>query len=96
MHKWAADLMTKHTDIGEQVAASSNNQMAINRACLQKLIFLGHTKPTIQRQLIPSEDGSGGSEKESNFYQLMLLHPNDDPGMLDIQDKQVHRSPYTR
>ena len=89
MHKLAADLMmSKHTDIGKRYAASSNNQRVINRAYLQKLlqnvIFLARQGLPFRGNWIPSEDGSGGSQRESNFYQLMLLRANDDPGMLDI------------
>ena len=39
MHKWVADVvMSKYTDNGEHYAAGSNNQKAINRAYLQKVV----------------------------------------------------------
>ena len=82
MHKWVADLVNKFTDIGELYAAGSNNQRAINRAYLQKVlqnvIFLPRQGLPFRGNWIPSEDGCGGCKKESNFYQLMLLHANDD------------------
>ena len=40
---------------------------------------------------IPSEDGGGGCEKESNFCQLMLLRANDDPGMLEIMKRKTNK-----
>ena len=96
MHKWAADLvMKKYTDIGEHYAAGSNNQRAINRTYLQKLlqniIFLARQGLLFRGNWIPSEDGSGGCEKESNFYQLILLRANDDPGMLDIMRRKTNK-----
>ena len=87
MHKWAADLvMNKYTDIAdidEHYAAGSNNQRAINRAysqkVLQNVIFLARQGLPFRGNWIRSEDGSAcGCEKESNFYQLMLLCANDD------------------
>ena len=105
MHKWAADLVMnkmKYTDIGEFSAAGNYNQRAIKRAYLQKVlqnvVFLARQGLLFRGNWIPSEDGSGGCEKESNFYQLMQLRANDDPGMLDIMRRKtnIHRSPYTR
>ena len=97
MHKWVAGLvMSKYTDIGEHYAAGSNNQKAINRAYLQKVlhnvIFLARQGLPFRGNWIPSEDGSGGCEKDSNFYQLMLLHANDDPSLPD-QKKFASPSP---
>ena len=88
MHKWVANLvMSKYTDNGEHYAAGSNNQKAINRAYLQKVvqnvIFLARQGLPFRGNWIPSEDGSGGCEKDSNIYQLMLLHANDDPSLPD-------------
>ena len=97
MHKWVVDLvMSKYTDIGEHYAAGSNNQKAINRAYLQKVvqnvIFLARQGLPFRGNWIPSEDGSGGCEKDSNFYQLMLLHANYDPSKPD-QKKFASPSP---
>ena len=98
MHKLAADLVMnkmKYTDIGKLYAAGNNNQRAINRAYLQKLfqnvVFLARQGLPLRGNWIPSDDGSGGCEKESNFYQLMQLRANDDPGMLDIMRRKTNR-----
>ena len=80
MHQWAVDLvMNKYPDICDHCAVvDSKIQKAINRAYLQKVlqnvIFLSRQGLPFRGNWIPSEDGSGGCEKESNFYQLMLLH----------------------
>ena len=96
MHKWVADLVVnKYIDIGEHNAAGSNSQRAINRTYLQKVLqnvlFLARQGLPFRGNWIPSEDGSGGCEKESNFYQLMLLHAIDDPGMLDIMRHKTNK-----
>jgi len=87
--------MNKYTDIGEHYAAGSNNQRAINRAYLQKVlqsvIFLARQGLPFRGNWIPSEDSNGGCEKESNFYQLMVLHANDNPGMLDIMRRKANK-----
>lgn len=76
-------------------AAGSNNQRAINRAYLQKVlqnvIFLAIQGLPFRGNWIPSEDGSDGCEKESNFYQLMLLRTMDDLGMLDIMRRKTNK-----
>ena len=64
-------VMKKYTDISEDYAAGSNNQKAINRAYLQKVlqnvIFLARQGVPFRGNWIPSEDGSGSCEKESKF-----------------------------
>ena len=76
-------------------AAGSNNQRTINRAYLQKflqnVILLARQGLLFRDNWIPSEDGSSGCKKESNFYQLMLLLANNDPGMLDIMRRKPNK-----
>ena len=97
MHKWVPDLVMnkiKYTDIGELYAAGNSNQRAINRNYLQKVlqnvVFLTRQGLPFRGNWIPSEDGSGGCEKEYNFYQLMQLRANDDPGMLDVMRRKTN------
>ena len=46
------------------------------------IIFLARQGLPFRGNWISLEDDSDGCEKESNFYQLMLLCANDDPGTL--------------
>ena len=40
---------------------------------------------------VPSADGDGGCEFESNFHQLMLLREKDDPNILDIMKQKTFK-----
>ena len=71
MRQWAVGLvMDKYKDIGEHFVAAGTNQRTINRAYLhQYVIFLARRGLPFRGNWIPSEDSSGGCEKESNIYQ---------------------------
>ena len=54
------------------------------------MIFLARQGLPFRGNWIPSENSNGGSEKKSNFYQLMLLCAND-PGMLNIMRRKTNK-----
>jgi len=97
MHQWAVDLvMNSYPDIGDHYAVvDSKTQKAINRAYLQNvvqnIIFLSRQGLPFRGNWILSEDGSGGCEKESNFYQL---RSKNDPGMLHVKQTSTQTTIY--
>ena len=66
---------------------------ATNRLYLQKglrnIIFLSRQGLLLRGKWVPSADGDGGYDFESNFHQLMLLREKDDPNILDIMKRKT-------
>ena len=94
--KWAVDLASRtHKDISEVLSKEFASQKAINRSYLQKvlqnIIFLSWQGLPLRENWVPSADGDGGCELDSNFHQLILLCGNDDPNILDIMKQKTYK-----
>ena len=61
----------------------------ICKIVLQNIIFLSRQGLPLRGNWVPSADGDGGCEFDSNFHQLMLLRGKDDPNILDVMKRKT-------
>ena len=88
-------MLKKHGDIGELLSTQHAQQKAVNRAyltkVLQNIIFLACQGLPLRGCWIPSDEESSACEKDSNFYQLLLLRSQDDASITEILWHKTHK-----
>ena len=96
MHKNAVSVKLRtHQDIGELLSMEHRNNKAINRAylckVLQNIVFLTRQGLALRGNWVTSTSETSGSELNSNFHQLLLLHSKDDPNIIEIMKRKTHK-----
>ena len=100
MHQAAAKaLVSKTRDVSEMMSSEVQKAKAINRECLlkvlQNVVFLARQGLAMRGNWVPSNSldcqGHGGSEFNSNFYQLLLLWSKDDPQINEVLQRKTHK-----
>ena len=93
MHQAAAKaLVSKTRDVSEMMSSDVQRAEAITKV-LQNIVFLARQGLAMRGNWVPSNslDCPGGSEFNSNFYQLLLLRSKDDPHINEILQRKTHK-----